>query len=133
MPLNMNFFKTILLITASLLITNCKQNTDIKDINFETRFETSKGTQTPTYQEVISFYEKLSQAYNSVALYTMKETDSGEPLHLVTFNPNRTFESEFSKSEQKTILLIMSVFITCLAFTQTTLNEGFESWPPYSY
>ncbi|WP_250435694.1 T9SS-dependent choice-of-anchor J family protein [Hanstruepera flava] len=31
---------------------------------------------------------------------------------------------------KKTILLFMSVFITYLAFAQTTLNEGFESWPP---
>ena len=36
----------------------------------------------------------------------MGHTDSGEPLHLVTFNPNRTFETEFSDERKQNILLI---------------------------
>ena len=34
---------------------------------------------------------------------------------------------------KKTIILIMSVFVTCLTFAQTTLTEGFESWPPTNW
>jgi hypothetical protein len=36
----------------------------------------------------------------------MEDTDSGKPLHLVTFNPNRSFESEFSPVQKQNILLI---------------------------
>ena len=39
-------------------------------------------------------------------MYEMQRTDSGKPLHLVTFNPNRSFESEFSKNDKKSVLLI---------------------------
>jgi hypothetical protein len=36
----------------------------------------------------------------------MGKTDSGKPLHLVTFNPDRSFESEFRGEERKNVLLI---------------------------
>lgn len=36
----------------------------------------------------------------------MDDTDSGEPLHIVTYNANRTFESEFNDGEKQNIILI---------------------------
>lgn len=71
-----------------------------------TLFEESGGTETPQYDEVISFYEQLADGHTAVAMYEMGKTDSGHPLHLVTFNPNRSFESEFSGNERKSVLLI---------------------------
>lgn len=77
-----------------------------KEFDFETQFEKSNGLETATYEEVINFYSNLAEAYQSIAMYTMDKTDSGEPLHLITFNTKRSFESEFRDSEQQNIILI---------------------------
>jgi len=89
-----------------LILFSCASENSKKEFNFTTLFETSEGKETASYKEVISFYSNLAEAYTSVAIYTMGKTDSGEPLHLVTFNPNRTFDSEFSGNRDKNILLI---------------------------
>ena len=57
-----------------------------KQQQFRTLFEKSKGTETPTYQEVISFYETLAKEYETISLFTFGKTDAGFPLHLVVFN-----------------------------------------------
>ncbi len=76
-----------------------------KDFNFETQFEASNGLETATYNDVISYYNNLAEAYPSIAIYEMGVTDSGEPLHLVTYNANRTFESELGDNDQNIILI----------------------------
>lgn len=90
----------------TILFIQCNKKTEQTESNFETVFETSNGTETPEYNDVIKFYKDLSETFNSVAIYDMQKTDSGQPLHLVTFNPNRTFESEFSRADEKSILLV---------------------------
>ena len=89
---------------------SCNKTEKKTAIDFTTRFETSNGTETPTYDEVISYYKKLAETYPTIVMYKMGMTDSGEPLHLVVFNPNRKvdtrLETEFSKTENKNILLI---------------------------
>ncbi|MAK34954.1 MAG: hypothetical protein CMC15_02105 [Flavobacteriaceae bacterium] len=89
-----------------MLFIQCDKKIEQSESNFETVFETSNGTETPEYNDVIKFYKDLSETFNSVAIYDMQKTDSGQPLHLVTFNPNRTFESEFSRADEKSILLV---------------------------
>ncbi len=81
-------------------------NSPAKKVDFTTVFEKSNGNETATYEETITFYKNLSEVHTSVALYEMQKTDSGEPLHLVTFNPDRTFESEFETNGDKILLLI---------------------------
>jgi len=93
---------SIILITLS----SCTSKDYKKDTLKPTVFETSKGTETGTYYQVMDFYENLAENYTSIALYTMEKTDIGEPLSLVTFNPNRSFESEFNNREDKIVLLI---------------------------
>ncbi|WP_339700360.1 M14 family metallopeptidase [uncultured Marixanthomonas sp.] len=93
---------SIILITLS----SCASKDYKKDTLKPTVFETSKGTETGTYYQVMDFYENLAENYTSIALYTMEKTDIGEPLSLVTFNPNRSFESEFNNREDKIVLLI---------------------------
>jgi hypothetical protein len=90
----------------AILLISCNSKNEEKTYNFTTVFESSNGVETPTYHEIISFYDTLSVAYNSVKIYKLDKTDSGEPLHLITFNPNRTFESEFSGKRDKNVLLI---------------------------
>ncbi|MAZ72257.1 MAG: hypothetical protein CMC70_03830 [Flavobacteriaceae bacterium] len=88
------------------MLIGCTDKDVLEDYNFETRFEKSSGLETATYHEVISFYKGLAKIHNSIAIYDMQKTDSEKPLHLVTFNPNRSFESEFSENDTKSILLI---------------------------
>ena len=89
-----------------IALFSCTSNND-KEVTIKpTAFETSKGTKTSTYNQVMDLYEALAENYTSIALYTMQKTDAGEPLSLVTFNPNRSFESEFSNREDKLVLLI---------------------------
>ncbi|MDC7998523.1 M14 family metallopeptidase [Gilvibacter sediminis] len=88
-----------------LLLLSC--NSEVKsDRDFTTLFETSNGTQTPEYKDVISYYDDLSETYTSVAMYEMDRTDSGERLHLVTFNPNRSFDSELGLDGKQVVVLI---------------------------
>lgn len=89
-----------------LLMVSCSSDKEPEDIDFTIRFESSEGSETATYEEVIEFYDNLAEAYTSVAIYEVGLTDSGKPLHLVTFNPDRSFESEFSGDEKKNILLV---------------------------
>jgi hypothetical protein len=96
-------FLTALLV---LFLFSCSSEKKDADYDFTSPFEKSQGTESATYAEVIEFYTKLSENYKSIAMYTMDNTDSGEPLHLITFNPNRSFESEFSGDKKKNILLI---------------------------
>ncbi|PHS60476.1 MAG: hypothetical protein COB12_13140 [Flavobacterium sp.] len=94
----------IITITYSLISCNNKTKDTIHD--FTTKFEKTNGFETATYKETIQFYQQLADTYHSVTMYQMGKTDSGKPLHLVTFNPNRTFETEFSDERKQNILLI---------------------------
>jgi len=95
-----------LLLTCLFFMLACDTSSEEKEHDLTTLFETSDGKETATYEAVIQFYEDLAEAYTSVAVYEVGRTDSGHPLHLVTYNPDRSFESEFSNDEQKNMLLI---------------------------
>ena len=84
----------------------CNKNKSIATNDFRTVFEKTAGLETATYPEIIGFYKQLAADYSTIAIYEMEVTDSGKPLHLVTFNPNRSFESEFSTAQKQNILLI---------------------------
>jgi hypothetical protein len=99
----MKSFLTVLLV---LFLFSCSSEKKDVDYDFTSPFEKSQGAESATYTEVIEFYTQLSENYKSIAMYTMGNTDSGKPLHLITFNPNRSFESEFSGDDKKNILLI---------------------------
>ena len=77
----------------------------VKEYDFETVFEKSGGTQTPTYPEVINYYEELGDAFKSIQLQEFGETDSGEPLHLAIFSPSQNFNLDEIR-ENYTIILI---------------------------
>ena len=96
----------ICLIIGLVLFSSCSSEKKEVAYDFTTAFELSDGTETATYNQIIEFYNQLAENYTSVAIYEMDKTDSGKPLHLVTFNPNRSFEYEFSDNKDKNILLI---------------------------
>ena len=97
--------KTLSTFVLCIVLISCTQK-KVPKIALITSFEQSKGKETATYNEIITFYESLAAQYPEVSDYTMGQTDSGKNLHLITFNPDRTFESEFSKERDKNILLI---------------------------
>lgn len=94
----------IFCISLFFACTTEKKKEKIK-YDFTTTFEKSGGTQTPTYPEVIAFYENLAAQYDEIHLETVGNTDAGKPLHLVTFNPEGDFNFDEIRKE-KTILLI---------------------------
>ena len=70
--LNSCFICTIILFTSC---NDQKENTSLI-----TLFEISKGTQTPEYKDVISFYKNLAKAHPTVSITQEDQTDSGYPL-----------------------------------------------------
>ena len=92
------------LLLVVFVVLSCK-DTKKSDIDFTTRFERSNGLETATYQETIDFYKQLEKEYKSIQVDSFGATDSGYPLHLVTFNPQSEFDFE-TISKSKSIILI---------------------------
>ena len=99
------FFKTIFFFSFFLLTGSC-DNSSKENLDFTTLFEKSKGTETPAYKEVISYYTELSEAYPQISLFSFGQTDSGEPLHLVVYNREGIFNIDEIKNSTKNRILI---------------------------
>lgn len=74
--------------------------------NSTTVFEKSKGLETATYQETIDYYNALAKSYSEITIQNMGETDSGEPLHMVTLNMKGSGDDFETLRENHRILLI---------------------------
>ncbi len=73
--------------------------------NYPTVFEDSEGQKTATYQETIDFYIELAKDFPEINIQMIGETDSGHPLHIVSFNPEGYFNFQNLRQE-KTLILI---------------------------
>src|SRR5690348_3721851 len=71
-----------------------------------TRFDTSQGKETPTYEEIIAFWKKMDAASPMVKMMEMGPTDAGYPLHLVLVSSEKDFDIASIKAKKKTIILI---------------------------
>ncbi len=98
----MRNFLLAIVIFASVSCENKKQN---RTTNFFTHFEATDGTETATYDQVIDFYLKLAREYSEISIQTVGETDSGYPLHLVTYNPDGNFDFKKIGNTKATILI----------------------------
>ncbi len=58
-----------------------------------------------SYPETISFYKHLAENHETVNIITIGKTDSGHPLHLVTFNPEKQFDFGLIQQEKAIILI----------------------------
>ena len=96
--------KKIIGLFSLLCVIACSEKPEDKEKDFQTFFETTNGLETPTYTQVIDFYIKLAKEFPQINVLTIGETDSGLPLHLVTYNPDGEFN--FNKLEDKTVILI---------------------------
>lgn len=81
-------------------MVNAQNKTD-----FLTPYEKGNGNQTATYEETIAYFQLLDESFETITMQEMGLTDSGEPLHIVTFNPNKDFDFEKIQKE-KAVLLI---------------------------
>ena len=71
-----------------------------------TKFEQSKGLQTPTYHEIIAWWKSLDAQAPNVKMVTMGATDAGYPLHLVLVSDSKDFEPASLRRKNKRIILI---------------------------
>lgn len=72
---------------------------------YQTPYEKGNGNQTATYQEVMTFYRLLDKDFETIKVMEMGPTDSTEPLHIVIFNPNKSFDFK-TLHNNKAILLV---------------------------
>ena len=88
-----------------LSIISCESKKTHTTSGFPTPFEQSDSTETTTYLQAIDFYIKLAKEFSAINIQTIGETDSGYPLHMVTYNPDGNFSFQKLK-KNKTIVFI---------------------------
>ncbi|MDO1511890.1 M14 family metallopeptidase [Maribacter confluentis] len=97
--------RSLLLFVIFSLLFSCKKVEENYIQEFPTPFEQSNKEETATYEEVLDFYKKLAKEFSSINMQTIGTTDSGHPLHVVTFSPKGNFN--FKKlSVDHTLMLI---------------------------
>lgn len=97
--------KQIILFSAVVFLMSCKSETQDEKSSYPTHYELSEGKETATYQQTIDYYMALAREFPEINIQTIGKTDSGYPLHTVTFNPDSDFNFENIRKE-KTIILI---------------------------
>lgn len=99
--------KILVLVMITIGLSSCDFSNYIleQDYDFTTVFEKSGGTETATYPEIIDFYEDLAAVYPSIKMERIGETDSGEPLHLVTYSRNKSFDLESLREDHSIIMI----------------------------
>ncbi len=73
--------------------------------HFITRYETSGGRETPTYPEIIKWWQQLDGASGKVKMLTMGMTDAGYPLHLVVVSNNGDHNFSNIRGKKRVILI----------------------------
>jgi len=76
-----------------------------KNNKYDTFFEKGNGNQSASYQETIAYYKLLADDFPTVEIQKMGLTDSGEPLHMVIFNPEKQFDFGVIQKNKAVILL----------------------------
>ncbi|PIF63338.1 M14 family metallopeptidase [Flavobacterium sp. 11] len=94
----MRFFTFLFLLFS---INSFAQKTN----KYDTFFEKGNGNQSASYQETIAYYKLLADEFPTIEMQKMGLTDSGEPLHMVVFNPEKQFNFEIIKKNKAVILL----------------------------
>lgn len=92
----MRYIITLLFLTSFISFSQEK---------FLTPFEKGNGNQSTTYEECIAYYQKLDSAFETISVKEMGKTDSGEPLHIVIFNPDKQFNFTQINKDKAVILV----------------------------
>lgn len=91
---------------SALLILSCLISHLVMSQAITTRYEQSKGKETPTYYEIIEWWQALDKRYPEVKMLTMGPTDAGFPLHLVIISKDRDTDLASLRKKNKRIILI---------------------------
>ncbi len=99
--------KIYLALIGAIILTSCDLSKYrlVEEYDFETVFERSEGTETATYNQVINYYQQLTEAFPTISMEEYGLTDSGQPLHLVIYSPEEIFDLAKIR-ENKTVILI---------------------------
>ena len=76
--------------------------------NITTLFETSQGKKTPTYTDVIKWWQQLDAVSPLVKMQEMGGTDAGHPLHLVLISGDRDFNITSLKKKNRNIIFVLN-------------------------
>ena len=74
--------------------------------NITTIFEKSNGTKTPTYYEIIEWWQKLDAQSGKVKMLTMGMSDAGFPLHLAVVANNGDHNFDNIRKNNKRVILV---------------------------
>lgn len=91
--------KSLVLILFSLQLM--AQNND----KYLTPYEKGNGNQTATYAETIAYFKMLDNSFETIQMVPMGLTDSGEPLHIVIFDPQKNFDFKAIHKNRAVLLL----------------------------
>ena len=97
--------KKTILISLLILSFSCKNTTESTP-DFRTQFEKTAGTETPEYQDIISYYEQLAAEYPQISLFSFGQTDAGKPLHLVVYSAEGIYNVDEITTSTKNRILI---------------------------
>lgn len=100
------FLRCLLLL---FLLSACKESPEARRAAFKTPFENGDGNSTATYRELLEFYRELAREYPQINLQTLGETDSGEPLHLVTYNAEGNFNFQRLGRDRVVVLVLNGI------------------------
>src|SRR5688572_4176265 len=76
--------------------------------DWQTPYEKGNGNQTVTYAECIAYYKKLDKEYPELKLLQYGKTDVGKPIHVLVINPEKEFDPEKIRKQNKRISLIQN-------------------------
>ena len=92
------FILPLLLFSLTIFAQNNKK--------YDTFFEKGNGNQSASYQETIAYFKLLAKDFPTIQIKEMGLTDSGEPLHMVVYNPDKEFD--FDKIQKNKAVLFIN-------------------------
>lgn len=105
----MKTFQSYLVAGLLMLFAGCEKKAEDQQAAYPTPFEDGDGNTTAVYSETIEFYIRLSLEYPEINLQTIGTTDSGQPLHLVTFSPSGEFNFQRLRKEHAIVLILNGI------------------------
>ncbi|MFZ9003176.1 MAG: M14 family metallopeptidase [Robiginitalea sp.] len=91
------------------LLAGCREEPQTREQAHQTPYELGDGNTTATYGQLLEFYRGLAREFPEINLQTLGETDSGEPMHLVTFNRGGIFNFQKLGAEQVVVLILNGI------------------------